>query len=341
MIDGLDFNFHHAHGGPCGSAILRSTPEDFQVDEILDIPLTGSGEHHWLHIQKRNTNTEWLSRQLARLADVPARDVSYAGLKDRIALTTQWFSVRLPGKFDPDWKALESDDIKILFFGRHIAKLRRGAHKGNRFKITLRGVEGDHDAIEHQLALIRSQGVPNYFGEQRFGHDGKNINNGMALLKGDIKVKDRHKRSLYLSAVRSYLFNHILSRRVIDGSWQQLLLGEAVMLAGSNSHFVAEGLDETLMQRLLEGDVHPSAPLWGRGRSASQLDANQYEQSILSDYPTLLSGLEQVGLEQARRSLRLLSPELEWQWQDNCLVLSFSLPVGSFATALLREVLTY
>lgn len=341
MIENLDFDFHYAHGGPCGNALLRTMPEDFQVDEILDIPLSGSGEHHWLHIQKRNTNTEWLARQLARLADVPARDVSYAGLKDRIALTTQWFSVRLPGKHEPDWSAIETDDIKLLSSGRHTAKLRRGAHRGNRFMITLRDVMGDYDAIEQKLLLIRSQGVPNYFGEQRFGHGGKNVSNGVALLEGEIKVKDRHKRSLYISSVRSYLFNKILSERVLDGSWRELLQGEAVMLAGSNSHFVADSIDEALTLRLLEGDVHPSAPLWGRGRLASQHDANRFEQQILSNYQPLLSGMEQVGLDQARRSLRLLLSELEWQWKEDCLLLSFLLPVGSFATSFLRELVNY
>ena len=269
MDELFDFSFHYADEKPSAKAELRSTPEDFQVDELLDIPLSGSGEHHWLHIQKRDTNTEWLARQLARLAGVAARDVGYAGMKDRIAVTTQWFSVRLPGKFDPDWHAVENNHIKLLSFGRNSAKLRRGAHNGNAFIIILRNVEGDRDTIDQCLSQIKLNGVPNYFGEQRFGHGGRNVSNGVALLKGNIKVKDRHKRSLYLSAVRSYLFNLILSARVADGSWQQLLQGEAVMLSGTNSHFSVDVVDDELNRRLSEGDVHPSAPLWGRGRSAS------------------------------------------------------------------------
>lgn len=341
MNEVFDFSFSYAYGKPLASAAMRSTAEDFQVDELLDIPLSGSGEHHWLHIQKRDTNTEWLARQLARLAGVVARDVGYAGMKDRIAVTTQWFSVRLPGKFDPDWHAIESDNIKLLSFGRNSAKLRRGAHNGNAFIITLRNVEGDRDTIDQRLSQIKLNGVPNYFGEQRFGHGGRNVSNGVALLKGDIKVKDRHKRSLYLSAVRSYLFNLILSARVADGSWQQLLQGEAVILSGSNSHFSADIVDDELNGRLAERDIHPSAPLWGRGRSASASTAFEYEQRVLAPYQEILEKMEHIGLDQSRRSLRSSVPDLSWIWgADNRLMLRFELPVGTFATSLLREVVS-
>ncbi len=342
MSDPFDLSFNYAHGAPCGDALLRSSADDFQVEELLDIPLSGCGEHHWLHIQKRDTNTEWLARQLARLAGVPARDVSYAGLKDRIAVTTQWFSVRLPGKMEPDWRSIENNNIKLLSFGRHRAKLRRGAHNGNAFIITLRQLEGDRDLIEQRLSIIKAKGVANYFGEQRFGHGGRNVSNGVALLKGEIKVKDRHKRGLYLSAVRSYLFNKILSQRVADGSWQKILLGEAVMLSGSNSHFLAETVDDELTKRLAEGDIHPSAPLWGRGRTATALVAHEYEQAALAPYQEILEKMEHIGLEQSRRTLRLCVPDLNWSWgDDKTLILKFRLPVGAYATSLLREVIRY
>ncbi len=342
MSEPFDLTFNYAHGAPCGDALLRSRAEDFQVDELLDIPLSGCGEHHWLHIQKKDTNTEWLARQLARLVNIPAREVSYAGLKDRLAVTTQWFSVRLPGKSEPDWRGIESDNVKLLSFGRNRAKLRRGAHNGNVFVITLRQLEGDHDLIEQRLSIIKMKGFPNYFGEQRFGHDGKNVSNGVALLKGEIKVKNRHKRSLYLSAVRSYLFNKILSQRVADGSWQKILPGEAVMLSGTNSHFLAENVDDELTQRLAEGDIHPSAPLWGRGRTAAALIAHEYEQVVLEPYQEILEKMEQIGLDQSRRALRLCVPDLSWRWgDDKTLVLKFTLPVGAYATSLLREVIRY
>ncbi len=336
------FDFSRAYGAPCANGVVRYQPEDFQVDELLEIPLTGSGEHHWLHIQKRNTNTEWLARQLAKLANIPARDVSYAGLKDRDAVTSQWFSVRLPGKSEPDWPQIENDDIKLLYAGRHSSKLRRGAHQGNRFILTLREIKGEREAIEQRLELIRQHGVPNYYGEQRFGHEGKNVENGIALLKGEIKVKDRHKRSLYLSAVRSYLFNHILSNRVVDGSWQQLLSGEAVMLNGSNSHFTAEAIDDELLQRLALGDIHPSAPLWGRGRSAAVGIALAYESNCLVEFRELLGEMEHKGLDQGRRSLRMFAEGMTWRWhEEQALQISFTLGVGCFATSLLREFLTY
>lgn len=342
MLPPIEFNFNYAYGGPAGSAVMRRSADDFRVDELLDIPLSGSGEHHWLHIQKRDTNTEWLARQLAKLANVPARDVSYAGLKDRVAVTSQWFSVRLPGKKEPDWTQIESEQVKLLEAGRHISKLRRGSHKGNCFQIILRDVKAERTVIEQSLNKIREFGVPNYYGEQRFGHEGRNVPNGLSLLQGEIKVKDRHKRSLYLSAVRSYLFNQILSKRVEDGSWQQLMPGEVVILSGTNSHFVAEELDETLLKRLSEGDIGPSAPLWGRGRSIVAGQAQAYERDLLESYQPVLSGLEHAGLEQSRRALRLLVPDLEWEWvSGEDLQLNFGLTKGAFATSLMREVVSY
>lgn len=153
-----------AYGGACGSAVLKAVAEDFQVDEVLDIPLSGTGEHLWLWVEKRNLNTEEAARRLARAAGIPARNISYAGLKDRQALTRQWFSLHLPGKADPDLARAEDDTLKILKAGRHQRKLQRGAHSANGFTLRLTELKADRAELDTRLERIKRHGVPNYFG---------------------------------------------------------------------------------------------------------------------------------------------------------------------------------
>ena len=157
-----------AYGEALGTAVLKAIAEDFQVDEVLDIPISGEGEHLWIWVEKRGLNTEEAARRIAKAAGVPLRTVSYAGLKDRQALTRQWFSVQLPGKADPDLSVAENDTLKILKTARHKRKLQRGAHSANGFTLRLTQFAGDKPAIEERLQLIAKQGIPNYFGEIRF-----------------------------------------------------------------------------------------------------------------------------------------------------------------------------
>ncbi len=183
-------------------ARIRSCPEDFRVDEELGFSPDGEGEHSLLHIRKRNRNTDQIARQLARHAGVRARDVSYCGLKDRVAVTSQWFSVWLPGKADPDWSTMEEEGLQILEQSRHRRKLQRGALQCNRFEIVLREIQGAQEDVEKRLSLIKAQGVPNYFGEQRFGRDGGNLLAAQTMFEGK-RIKDRFLRGLYLSSARS------------------------------------------------------------------------------------------------------------------------------------------
>jgi tRNA pseudouridine13 synthase len=336
-----------ASGKPTASARIRSCPEDFQVDEILGFEADGEGEHLLLRVQKRNQNTADVARLLARHAELKQRDVGYCGLKDRNAVTTQWFSVWLPGKPDPDWSSIENDDLRILESKRHRRKLQRGTLQGNRFVIVLRDVEFDEssnrETLGQQLALIQKQGVPNYFGEQRFGRGGKNLTDAAAMFGGR-RVKARHLRSLYLSSARSFLFNEVLAARIAAGNWQQALLGEALMLAGSRSYFVAEELNEEIEQRLASGDVLPSGPLWGRGELPSRSEAHALEQEVLAGQTagseSYREGLEQAGLKQERRALRLPVDGFQWHWlpEGQSLQLSFRLPAGCYATSVLREL---
>lgn len=330
----------YAYGMPNGSARMRVQPEDFIVDEELGFEPTGEGQHRMLLVRKRNTNTDWLARQLARFAGVEPRDVGYAGLKDRNAVTTQWFSIDLAGRQEPHWSSFDSDEYQILRVEPHNKKLRRGILQGNRFAITLRELEAEQSEVEGRLQAIAEAGVPNYFGEQRFGHHGDNILQAWKMLNREIRVKDRNRKSIYLSAARSLIFNAVLSRRVAEGSWNQILPGEAAMLAGSQSFFQVETVDESLQKRLQDWDIHPSGPMWGRGRSVVSDQAAEVEQPVLDGLSDWLSPLEHAGLKQERRALRLQAEGLEWQWLDErTLRLEFRLTSGSYATTVLRELL--
>jgi tRNA pseudouridine13 synthase len=330
----------YAYGEPTCRARMRTQPEDFVVDEILGFEPSGEGQHRMLLLRKRNTNTDWLARQLARFAGVEPRDVGYAGLKDRNAVTTQWYSVDLAGKAEPDWSAFDSDEYQVLQVVAHNKKLRKGILQGNRFLLTLREFEGERPQLEQRLQAIARDGVPNYFGEQRFGHGGDNILQAWKMLNREIRVKDRNRKGIYLSAARSLLFNAVLSQRVKDGSWNRILTGEAAMLAGSQSFFTVESVDAAIEQRCRDWDIHPSGPMWGRGRSAVSGEATAIEQAVLDGLAQWLSPLEHAGLKQERRPLRLQVAELQWEWLgEDSLQIGFRLPAGSYATSVLRELI--
>lgn len=326
-------------GAPHAVASLRASPEDFRVDEQLGFEPDGEGEHALLHIRKRNRNTVDVARLLARHAGVRERDVSFGGQKDRNAVTTQWFSVWLPGRESPDWSPMESDDIQVLVSSRHRRKLQRGTLQGNAFEIVLRDVQGDTKELEHRLHTIVQRGVPNYFGEQRFGRNGGNLAGATDMFNGR-RVKDRELRGMFLSAARSFLFNEVLAVRVQDGSWQHVLPGEAVVLAGKHSFFICDEPDAEIEQRCLTGDIHPSGPLWGKGELPTRGEARALEEWAVAGQSVLSEGLVKADLRQERRALRLPVADLHWEWlaAEAALRLCFSLPSGAYATAVLREL---
>ncbi len=327
---------------PLASGMLRATPEDFIVTEVLTIPLTGSGEHVWLKVRKRGWNTDRVAQLLARAADVPRRDVSYAGLKDRHAVTTQWFSVQLPGREAPAWTEILPPGIEILESVRHGRKLQTGALAGNSFDIVLRECSGDKDGLARRAQEISIHGVPNYFGEQRFGHNGANVERAQAMFAGKFSTRDRHLRDIYLSAARAFLFNQVLAQRVRQANWNQGLEGEAFVLHGSHSFFAADSMDGTLAARLKSGDIHTSGPLWGRGEPPTRGKARAMEEEIAALHCDMAQGLDAAGLRQERRALRLLPEELALQWLDaSTLRVAFRLPAGCYATTLLRELVDY
>ena len=309
-----------AYPDTCAVARFKSSIDDFCVNEIPLTQASGEGEHIWLHIEKKCANTSWVAQKIATFFDVKELDVGYAGMKDRYAVTRQWFSVYFPKGSPPDISKLVDDEFVVLEHARHIKKIRRGDLIGNQFRVVLRDINGDREQIEHNLASIQQMGFPNYFGKQRFGHDGNNIEQGRLLLLKKIRVRNRTKKSLYLSAVRSFLFNTVLAGRIREANWQEPLLGE-----------------------VLSDCEQITGPLWGRGRLASQEAVAELEQGFLAPYQELCNALEHAGLKQERRELRTVPANLIWHWCDekrDDLELSFTLPPGTFATALLDEVCT-
>ncbi len=328
----------YVYGGPSGQGKIRSVPEDFVVKENLSFEPSGAGEHAFLQIEKTGENTDYVARQLARFANVRQRDVSFAGLKDRHAVTTQWFSVWLPGKADPDWTQFATDSMKVLHTVRHARKLKRGVLSGNSFKIIIRDWQGDKDKTNRQLEAIKANGIANYFGSQRFGHEGQNVNKALAMFQG-AKV-GREQRSLYLSAARSYLFNQILVYRITRKNWNQPVAGDTYMFDLSHSCFKSEQPDAEIISRLEAKEIHPTGALWGRGEAGVSADTLSIEQGIIDAVPQLVRGLIACNVDKDRRALRVKVQDLRWQFvNDRVLELCFTLPAGSYATAVLREII--
>jgi tRNA pseudouridine13 synthase len=325
-----------AFGPPAATGKIRQQPQDFVVEEILGFEPSGEGEHVFLQIQKTGENTECVARQLAKFAGVSPRDVGFAGLKDRHAVTTQWFSVWLPRRDDVDWNAFNAERVVVLQSRRHARKLKRGVLASNRFQLVVQDWQDDDAITPHLLTRIQQHGIPNYFGEQRFGMRGDNVANALALFAGK-KVR-REQRSIYLSAARSFLFNALLSRRVADNTWNQAITGDVFQIDGSHSCFKSAAPDADIIRRLADGTIHPTGVLWGEGAADAGGEALALEQEVIARHPDLAAGLVAAGLNRDRRALRVNVADLAWQFKDETLELGFQLPAGSYATAVLREI---
>ncbi|RUR11304.1 tRNA pseudouridine(13) synthase TruD [Legionella sp. km772] len=333
-------NYPYAYGGPESSAQFKATPEDFQVNEFFKEAFSGEGEHILLKIEKRGLNTEEVIRSLARLINKSPKLISYAGLKDKQALTTQWLSVHAPGEEIPGIAQLSAPGWRILACTRHNKKLKPGFLTGNQFIIRLQDVS-DIDDFKERVQKIMKGGVPNYFGEQRFGRQGANLIRAEEVLVQGRKVKDKFLRGLYYSAARSWLFNLILAKRVEHGTWNTLIPGDVLQLNGSNSIFVAEQIDELLLQRVKDKDLSPASPLPGKTKNKVKGQAEALIQNIYAEWQTWLSGLEQQGLEEAWRANILHVEQLTYEIDGGNITLSFSLPAGTYATTVLRELVKY
>lgn len=329
-----------AFGAPLGTGRLRAEPEDFVVDEDLGFAPSGVGAHVLVRVRKRGANTEWVAREIARHAGCRPGDVGFAGLKDRHAVTTQWFSVPSPrgAAYVADTIALligaKGEGYEVLEAHAHAKKLPRGALAGNRFEIRVREVAAPDAAIAGRIAAIARDGLPNFFGPQRFGRDGGNLRK----VSTDLSAVHPRERTYVLSAARSLVFNAVLAERVKDGTWCRLEVGDVANLDGKGSVFSVDAVDDALTARIAALDVHPTGPMWGKGELMSHGRVRDLEGRIASELPEPCDLVIAAGMNQERRALRLAVRELGWERQGADVVVRFWLTKGSFATTVIGEL---
>ena len=301
---GWDRKWIRAARNPLISAGFRQQIEDFYVEESLLGDLSGHGEHLYLFVEKIDFTTKAVQTAIAEHFCVPEIDVGYAGLKDRFAITRQWFSVRLPK--GPASRKIRVPKVRVLRNGFHTAKLRHSDIGSNRFRIVLRYVSDDLD--DHCLSF-----VPNYFGPQRFGKDGQNVSAAFKWLSEGRPRRSRFLQGMYISTLRSLLFNHVVGHRVAQNTWKQIICGDVEVMG------------------------FPSGPLWGRGRLRSTGECRTLEESLGKQFESIADALEWLGLNQERRSLVCQPQNLSMAADGPNLILEFELGAGCYATSLLQE----
>ena len=328
------------HGKPQGQGILKANPEDFVVVEDLGFAPDGEGEHLLVRILKTDCNTRFVADALAKFLKIHAREVSFAGQKDKHAVTEQWLCARLPGKEMPDLSKFQLEGCQVLEYARHKRKLRLGALKGNQFTLILREIS-DRDDVERRLQAVAAQGVPNYFGAQRFGIGGSNLLGALRWAESGAAVRDRNKRSFWLSAARSGLFNQQVSIRLKKPEFNQVVDGDALQLAGRGSWFVATPEERAQLQERVDNrELMITAALPGSGEWGSQREALAAEQAAVAEETPLQALLVREKVEAARRAMLLYPQQMSWNWWDDVTVeLHFWLPAGSFATSVVRELI--
>ncbi|MDC1435760.1 tRNA pseudouridine(13) synthase TruD [Gammaproteobacteria bacterium] len=332
-------NLAYAYSEPDISASYKVDNEDFQVKEILNFEPDGDGDHLFLYVEKNGLTTQDVQKQLMQYFDLPAKDVSFSGMKDKQALTQQWFSVKQGNGDLAVTNELNSNQLTVQRSLKNKRKLKRGSHRTNQFAIRLRDLSGKPDALIERLNRIALEGVPNYFGQQRFGRNEDNVTKAKQLFDGSLKIKDRYQRGIYISAARAYLFNQVLTRRVETGAWNSYMPGDIMSLEGTSSSFKPIQWDQVLADRLDKKDIHPSGPMWGSGELLSDDLCAALEMEVINTEADLKSGLEQIGLEQERRALRSMPRNLKYSTEDDSTILvEFSLSKGAYATSILREL---
>ena len=322
-------------GKPLGRALVKQQPADFKVEEQLRFTPEGAGDHVYLYIQKQDANTEWVQRQLARISGVSLKEIGYAGLKDRHAITRQWFSIYSPHE------ELILDDLpesfSILDKTRGQKKLKTTAVLGNEFFIRVHFKEAiDSGRLDSYLQFITANGFPNFFGSQRFGREGKNVEKLLAMANGK-RCKPQQK-SLYLSAGRSFLFNQILNERVHTENWNKFLPGDVAILNNTRSIFPVEQIDEAIQERLERFDIHPALPLYGIGKWPSDEEPRKIEQSVYAQHKECCRALEKFKVQLMPRASRVVPEYMDWEINDANVEIKFQLPAGSFATTLLEQL---
>lgn len=329
------FSWNFAYPGLGVKATFKEFPEDFYVEEILGFELSGEGEHYYIQVEKVQQNTNYVAERLANWAKISSKNISFAGLKDKQSISRQWFSIWLPGKNLP---AIYPDipGVKILQVVKHSKKLKRGALSKNKFKISLKNIDAGNLLINERLDLIKEHGVPNYFGHQRFGIEGNNVNNASEILSK--KKAKRELKSIVLSSLRSYLFNTLLSFRVKNGSWNGVITGQPLQLSGTRSWFLAEGTEDEIT-RVKEGDCSPTCPLYSEQFINDPQLLSVHETELMKELSELTKLMDKFRLEKAIRATVLRPENFSYTIEGGNLLLSFSLPPGCYATVIIREII--
>ncbi|MEJ2764067.1 tRNA pseudouridine(13) synthase TruD [Photobacterium sp. MCCC 1A19761] len=332
--------FSWLYGKPACQGRLKVQPEDFVVNEILGYTFAGTGEHFMVKIRKTGENTKYVVNELAKACGVKSRDVSWAGLKDRHAVTEQWLSVHLPGKPDPDLSAFEATHpgVEILETARHDKKLRPGDLQGNWFELRLTELDQPQEVIA-RLEQVAARGVPNYFGEQRFGHHGNNVVKARSWGNDEFRVRDKSKRSFYLSAARSWLFNQVLSARIAQGQVHTLLPGDYLQAPTEGQDQVIDAVSAAIQAQVDQGQLAITAPMMGDNALPTTAEAEAFEMAVVEQEPLLLKLIRDNRMRHERRPLLLQPQQMAWQQQGDTITVSFALPAGCFATAVVRELM--
>ena len=331
--------------GPLAHGVLRSSPEDFVVEEILGFAASGEGPHVLLQVRKRGANTEWVARELSRAVGCKPFEVGFAGLKDRHAVTTQHFTLPRGKRAAAEFIGLAGEGFEVLAAAAHQRKLPRGALEGNRFVITVRDFSCDPAQLRERIGCLAAGGAPNYFGAQRFGREAGNLQQVLStaqkLAEGERRAasRGRAEQGFMLSAARSLIFNAILAERIGQGSWNRLLSGDVANLDGRGSVFAVASVDAELGQRCAALDIHPTAPLPGDDAALATGDVFALEESIAAQFPQALAVIHAEHMKSERRALRIRVRELEYEYASGVLQMRFSLQAGSFATTVLREII--
>ena len=348
----MNTDWRYAWSKPQVTGDLKTNAQDFYVEEELGFEPEGNGEHLYLFIEKQGVNTEFLARLIAKHADIASNKVTYSGVKDRHAVTRQWFCLHVLNKALDGAGLMQAiseelapeESIKLVQMEKHPRKLKVGVHKTNRFVLRIRHLAGNLDDLKDRLALVALEGVPNYFGPQRFGINGNNLAQGGRWLAKEPSPKKRLTKteSFWLSAIRSWFFNQALSDQVASGLWGQVFIDDRVQLQGTQSSFKVDELNANLLRRLHQLDLHPQLPLANNGALAdtSILRAHSMEQSWKGD-EMLLAQLHRLSLGREQRATRVIPENMVWELLNDQLIVQFSLPKGCFATSVLRELIDF
>ncbi|MFT5548349.1 MAG: tRNA pseudouridine13 synthase [Gammaproteobacteria bacterium] len=329
----------YPYGEPHQVGVIKSQADDFRVSENLGFEACGEGEHLFLHIEKTNLTTPDLIEQVAREFSVKARDIGYSGLKDKIAVTQQWLSVHLPGQMN-SVEIPSSSHYTLLQHGWHNKKIRSGSHRSNSFEVIVRGVAELSNQTQQQIDDVKISGMANYFGEQRFGAQQDNVERAIHTFTNERRTRklSRTKRSLYISSLRSFLFNQILSQRLEQNHWHQPLQGDVYMLSGSHSLF-SDAIDDSILERYQQQDISSAASLFGDGISMLSENALAIENAVYQQYPKIVECLvaQKVKLQMRTTRATVEGFNVAHDFDSQSLKVTATLPSGCFFTTLLKH----